>query len=408
MASPPLSPAQSDVIEISIPDAETDDFDLPASSSSDEFDFVDTPPEDYYCPVTKDLLLEEPHQTLCCGHHISPEAIAELKRRGKPKCPFRCEGPLKTMPDKYFERKVKELKVRCHHKNAGCEWVGELRNISTHIEVCKLEKVKCDFSYAGCTSKLRRADMVGHKRCRTEEHLSMVSNTVKKQNVMLQEVQMQQTTLQEQKATLKKQVAMLQKQVATTPALMTSLQLQREVNTNLKQEVELLRQLAVHIKPGSLAMTPTLAFIPPPTIVMTEFSKYKRTHTVWRSPPFYSHMGGYKMRLAVYANGNGAGAGTHVSVYLYPMKGKNDDSLFWPSNIDVTFELVNCAAEKANLVSSISISFDQIIYGEQSSRGHGISQYISHSVLASDNDEYLEDDALKFKVTNIQLITISK
>ena len=401
MASPPLSPAQSDVIEISIPDAETDDFDLPASSSSDEFDFVDTPPEDYYCPVTKDLLLEEPHQTLCCGHHVSPEAIAELKRRGKP-CPFRCEGPLKTIPDKYFERKVKELKVRCHHKNAGCEWVGELRDISTHIETCQLEKVECDFSYAGCASKLRRADMAGHKRCRTEEHLSIVSNTVKKQKVMLREhadlVQMQQTRLQEQEATLKKQEAMLQKQVATTQALMTLLHQQQKVPTNLKQQVEQLHQLAVHIKPNALSMTPTRAFIPPSSIVMIEFSEYKRKDTVWHSPPFYSHVGGFKMRLAVYANGYGTGAGTHMSVYVHLLKGEYDDSLVWPSNIDVKFELVNCTAEKANFVSSVSISLEQ-------SRGAGHHQYISHSALESDNDEYLDDDTLAFEVTNIQLIT---
>ena len=73
-----------------------------------------------------------------------------------------------------------------------------------------------------------------------------------------------------------------------------------KVTTNLKQQVEQLRQLAVCIKPGSLA---TLAFIPPPTLSMTEFSKYKFTHilgvTKWDS---------LSMLM------DGAGADTNVSV----------------------------------------------------------------------------------------------
>jgi len=47
-------------------------------------------------------------------------------------------------------------------------------------------------------------------------------------------------------------------------------------------------------------------------------------------PPFY-YGDGYKLCLAVYANGKGAGAGTHVSVELLQMKGEHDDKLRWNS-----------------------------------------------------------------------------
>ena len=128
------------------------------------------------------------------------------------------QRPLKTMPDKYFKRKVK---VRCHHKN-GCEWVGELRNISTHIETCQLEEVECDFSYAGCTSKLRRVD---NGRPQALPYRGTSFNCQQYCKVMLQEqadlVQMQQARLQEQEATFKKHVA-------TTQALMTSLHQQQK------------------------------------------------------------------------------------------------------------------------------------------------------------------------------------
>ena len=61
---------------------------------------------------------------------------------------------------------------------------------------------------------------------------------------------------------------------------------------------------------------------------MTNFSLYKQTGKVWCSPPFY-YGEGYKLCLAVYANGKGAGAGTHVSVELLLMKGEHDHKLKW-------------------------------------------------------------------------------
>ena len=64
------------------------------------------------------------------------------------------------------------------------------------------------------------------------------------------------------------------------------------------------------------------------TFCMNDYSLYKHTGKVWRSPPFYFG-DGYKLCLAVYANGKGAGAGTHVSVELLQMKGEHDDKLDW-------------------------------------------------------------------------------
>ena len=64
------------------------------------------------------------------------------------------------------------------------------------------------------------------------------------------------------------------------------------------------------------------------TFCMTDFSMHKQTGKVWHSPPFYFR-DGYKLCLAVYANGKGAGAGTHVSVELLQMRGEHDHKLTW-------------------------------------------------------------------------------
>ena len=62
-----------------------------------EFDFVERPSEDFFCPVTFELLLN-PHQTTCCGNHLSEKAVRRLQRDGKP-CPMCKESELSTMPD---------------------------------------------------------------------------------------------------------------------------------------------------------------------------------------------------------------------------------------------------------------------------------------------------------------------
>ena len=99
-----------------------------------EFDFVDQPPRDFFCPVTLGLLLE-PHQTTCCGKHLSEKAASRLKQDNMP-CPLCKEPQLATMPDKYHGRRVRKIKVYCPHKAGGCEWVGEIGDLNQHTDIC--------------------------------------------------------------------------------------------------------------------------------------------------------------------------------------------------------------------------------------------------------------------------------
>ena len=96
-----------------------------------EYDLVEKSSEDFYCPITMEILTE-PHQTMCCGNHLSPEAADRLKREGKP-CPMCKEPNLTTVFDKYFKRMVYQLKVRCPKKALGCDWVGELADLEKHL-----------------------------------------------------------------------------------------------------------------------------------------------------------------------------------------------------------------------------------------------------------------------------------
>jgi len=106
-----------------------------------EYDFVEEPPREFFCPVTFELL-SDPKQTKCCGHHLSGKVVSRLQREGK-SCPL-CNDPNFTVTDdKFFKRKANELKVRCPHKRNGCEWVGELGNSDQHSNSCPKHPWQC-------------------------------------------------------------------------------------------------------------------------------------------------------------------------------------------------------------------------------------------------------------------------
>ena len=121
-----------------------------------EYDFVTKPKEDFYCPVTLDLL-QEPYQTACCGKHLSREAY--IRYHGKC-CPL-CRGPCLTATlDKYHQRNMLSHEVRCPKKAEGCKWEGEIYNLKQHLSTCQYVKESCPH---WCGSMFIRLKMEEHK-----------------------------------------------------------------------------------------------------------------------------------------------------------------------------------------------------------------------------------------------------
>ena len=109
-----------------------------------EYDFVEQPDQDCFCPVSLELLTE-PYLTSCCGHHISQQAVDRLIRERKP-CPMCKEENFTAHMNKHFKRKtINTLKVRCPHKKNGCEWVGELGDLNNHSTSCPKRPWKCQY-----------------------------------------------------------------------------------------------------------------------------------------------------------------------------------------------------------------------------------------------------------------------
>ena len=155
-----------------------------------DFIFVERPSQDFFCPVSLELLLE-PQQTSCCGHHLSLEAATRLQREGKV-CPM-CNGEQwSAMLDKYHRRRVHEVRVRCWHTDNGCAWVGEVNDLKRHADACERRPWECQYCALKCTygegeekhwpACLKfpepcpnRCEVGSVERCNMEQHRSVCS-----------------------------------------------------------------------------------------------------------------------------------------------------------------------------------------------------------------------------------------
>ena len=161
-------------------------------------------------------------------------------------------------------------------------------------------------------------------------------------------------------------------------------------------------------------VTPSHVFVPPPTFIMTNFSHHKNSGEQWFSPPFYSHIGGYKMCLRVDTNSRGLGVVTHMSAVIHLMRGEYDDDFLWPFRGEITFQLINHSADEGHV--EYTTTFDdsasdrvarRVMEGERAAVGRGVAKFIPHSALQCNeswNTEYLcRSDSLEFRVTSVKV-----
>ena len=120
------------------------------------------------------------------------------------------------------------------------------------------------------------------------------------------------------------------------------------------------------------------------------------------------------MCLRVYANGHKIGAGTHVSVYVYLMRGEHDDKLTWPFRGDITIQLVNQNRDQDHVKKIVEFADENGAAGDETSgrvtlgrerakHSWGYHTLISHAKLESTagTQQYLKNGCMKFRVTKV-------
>ena len=135
--------------------------DLGGGSGGYDYDCVERPPQECVCPVCL-LLLRDPVLTACCGNHFCRACVRPIVAQGK-SCPLCNERNVSTMLDKFFNRKVLAIRVRCPFAKHGCTWEGELQQVEAHTNT---RTGSCSSIAAPCTqckNSIKLSDMGTHK-----------------------------------------------------------------------------------------------------------------------------------------------------------------------------------------------------------------------------------------------------
>ena len=401
-----------------------------------DFIFVERPSEDFFCPVSLELLLE-PQLTSCCGHHLSLEAATRLQREGKP-CPM-CNGEQwSAMLDKYHRRRVREVRVRCWHTGSGCAWVGEVNDLKRHTDacekrpwecqycalkctygegeekhwpaclkfpepcpnrcevgsvercnmeqhrsVCSLEPVACEMKEFGCSVVVPRKELATHMRESELQHLT----TMTVLNLRLsRQLQQEMTELQAEMKTKFDEQKLQHEKLKQEMKAKFDEQKQllnehtREL-TELKGHIQKVQHTTNHIEQHTAGGACSACEV----ITFAMYSKNKRDGTPMFSDPFYSHYHGYKFSMVItYSSGS-------MIAVVSQVESEYDSQLHLPVEVKVRLELLNQTGDHHHVVTTKNYKdvndlqmLLQIPYRELEKKGDGIC--------------YVMDDCIKFRI----------
>lgn len=381
--------------------------------------FVREPPDDLICLICT-FVAREPRQVTCCGR-VFCRGCLERHRVDSPKCP-NCSRMISSFPDSRSERQIRELEVHCSSYGLGCSWVGTLRNLQAHEAHCSLTRVECPNK---CSEVVLRRDLDRHTselcprrrfkcpychqygtfRAITSVHMQECPEVVVAcpnhcgtRNVTRCQLASHKETCPEE------EVLCCYGDVGCSTWLPRRQMAQHEA-TSQAQHLRLSMQTIATLKKTVNRMKTYLQLKPPVACFkVTNFRRLKKNQLDWTSPPFYSHPGGYKLCLNVESNGYDTGKGTHISVFVYIMKGDDDKSLPWPCKAHVTVELLNQLHDEGHFRHTIDLENEEASrVGEEGTTGNGYGphKFIAHDELACNvmtDTQYLKDDCLYFRV----------
>ena len=329
---------------------------------------------------------------------------------------------------------IKALRVRCVNLDNGCQWVGELRSLQTHLLTCGYKMVRCtnkckvrqkivtvlikDLNHHLTKECPRRqfpcshCNENGEYKERTTTHLQTCPKVIVQcpnercpiSKCIRQELATHRSTCPYERVPCKyAEVGCKEKPLRkdlTTHEEDDRVHLRVTIDTVLGQGRTI---TALEARLSSLERE-----ISPFTFRLTNYQKHKKDGDEIYSPPFYTSLTGYKMCIRVDANGFGVGKGTHVSVFAFLMKGDNDDSLTWPFTGTVTIELRNQLEDKNHHTYTMPpfpadkehVS-GRVVEGERGT-GWGTPEFIPHAELGLNsgrNFQYLKEDTLIFRAS---------
>ena len=310
-----------------------------------------------------------------------------------------------------------------------CGVTCEQAEMEDHMNICRLEEVECEFSYAGCKERFRREEWEEHAKENSMKHLSMVATAAVKDR---QEFQ---TKIEEQEKKLKEQEKKSEMELRTKLAEQEKeskkrageheekleeqlkerkekLEEQRKMfEEKLQEQKEVLVREIVQLKvkchkqSETIQTLKTFSCFKEHKFTVENFSEKKRMDAVWYTPLMYTHVCGYKFRIDVYANGVHSALGNSVTVGVRSWIGEFDDQLKWPFKGVFTIQLINHFPGGVNKEIVEAQTWPKPQVGVHYYSSFAGQKFVAHSEYNSDRNKtyYLKDDNLQFRITDITL-----
>ena len=374
---------------------------------------------------------------------VCPDAMVACPNRGcgtnlkRKDMVFHCSECPNTMvpcPNRGCGESVKRKDIASHCSecpdatipcpNGGCGASVKRKDLASHSSECQYETIGCTYMNIGCTFRSQRPEMADHTASSSEYHLDLATAQLKKQGegIIIQLKEQHQIWNVEEIITQLKEQHQKQVKEVITQLKVQHQEHMEEIMTKLKEQylslVEEIEKTKMHNEkpPTDLSrLKPSGEHV---VLKMPSFQHHKVTGRAWCSPGFYTHSHGYKMCLKVHANGSANGEGTHLSIYLFLMKGENDDDLIWPLRYSCTVTLLNQLMDDCHQAKTFTYSKDEkdrcnsrVETGQRgtvgegttvlSVSGHGYAKFIAHDQLDLNEVgqcQYLMEDCLYFRV----------
>lgn len=367
--------------------------------------FLEEPPSDLICPICR-LVARDPHQVSCCGKIYCKTCFLELESRSR--WMFRCANCREEEPSPFPDRKtagqVNALRVACSQRDDGCVWRGALRDYPSHAGRCEYADINCPFSTIGCRSRPLRKDSHAHMETSLHTHLDLAVRRISELEDQVRSDHSNQTTRLTETVESVKTIVQNHKK-----------DLRKQLDKRMQSQETSVENRILGMKNEIVSEAHSL----PVVFKLSDFSDLQDDDDEWHSPAFYTHAGGYRMCLRVYTNGCSDVRGTHLSCYVYLKKSDNDPQLSWPFRGAIHIQVLNQLQDDQHHSEKITFSaqdhknYNSRVSPTRSSdmgvTGLGKSKFVSLEDLGpspSLNRQYLKDDCLYFRVSDVEVHSI--
>ena len=125
-------------------------------------EFLDNPHEYLFCQLCKRVSRGATFIT-CCGENFCKGCITPVREAKQP-CPICKAEEFSLNPNAKFDRQILNLRACCALKDRGCEWIGTVQDLDSHLSV---EIGDCQFVDVTCPNKCGQPI----PRCEVPNHL---------------------------------------------------------------------------------------------------------------------------------------------------------------------------------------------------------------------------------------------